>query len=128
MAEYVLAYSLSACSDAAIEQYRVVRITGSNLRLPTVDKPLGSTQGHLFGVLTSKCPAALRTVAVTVLGECIVEAAGVVAAGALLTADANGRVTAAVSGDYSIGSALESAGALGEQIRALIGFGTRVMA
>lgn len=125
MALYSNDINLSFCAEefaGALSQHkhRFVAFSGWDRERGTLVSPVtdASTQTGIAGVSMWGSTHPLgKAIAVSVMGELKLEAAGAVAANVAITCDAVGRVTAANSGDFSPGISLEAAGAAGERIR-----------
>lgn len=120
MAEFgtVKSLTLKADSDLTEKLYHIVRHSGDG----ATDQASLATAGFAvgaIGVLQNRANSG-RSATVGYLGESKVVAGGVVAVGVIITTNASGRATAAVSGDLAVGRAITSAAADGEVLRALL--------
>jgi hypothetical protein len=110
------ALTFQAASDLRAQQYRIVRHSAAG----QVDIASGAvTQNAVAGILLNS-PRAGEAASVGFWGESQVYAGAAVAHGALVAPDGTGRAVTANSGDWTLGQALEAAGAAGELIRVLV--------
>jgi hypothetical protein len=109
----VKSISLEANGDQSANQNRFMLLGADGIALNTV------AGGPCIGVLQDK-PTAGNIGAVAYSGVVKVTAGAVVVRGVDIQSDATGRAITAAAVDYSLGTALEAAGAAGDVIAVLL--------
>lgn len=104
-----------ATGNLSAKRYHFVKWTA----LETLGQSTDGTSSANAGVLENN-PTSGQAVAVTVFGETKITATTGVTVNALITTNASGRATLAVSGDWCMGRALEASAAEGDVITCLI--------
>lgn len=107
-------YPVMAGADLSAKQYHFVKLSAAD----TVTQAT-AVEAALYGVLENN-PTSGRAAAVTVFGQTKITAGGSVTVNALITTNASGRATAAASGDFAMGRALEAATNDGDVISCMI--------
>lgn len=107
----------SANADLRLFQYKFLRATGAGT--VSVASEANGGANDLIGVLQNK-PNSGQAATIAVTGETKVVAGGALTVNTWITTNGSGRAAAATSGDNVIGLVLETAGADGDVVRALI--------
>lgn len=110
-----LTLSTTASGDLSGDQYCVAMYIGER----QVQLATSAVSTGLAGILQTK-PQNGEDATLVVLGVSKGRAAGSVTANVYVTTNGSGRITAAASGNYVIGRALEAAGAAGDLITVLV--------
>ncbi len=113
----VTALSMRAAADLRLKRYHVMRQSAAGTTNQASNP--GAGPDAVIGILQNN-PNSGQAATIGYFGETKAVAGGSVTLGVDVTANTSGRVTAAVSGDYMIGMALEAAANDGENIRILL--------
>lgn len=114
----VMALSASAAADLSAAQYHILRWTGAGTVNIASHAAATAVLGAM-GVLQNK-PGNGQAATVGYFGESKVVAGGALTVNTLITNNGSGRAAAAGSGDIVVGRVLDTAGADGDVVRALI--------
>ena len=107
----------SANADLRLFQYKFVRATGAGT--VSVASNAAGLATTLVGVLQNK-PNSGQAATIAVTGESKVVAGAALTVNTWITTNGSGRAAAAASGDNVVGTVLETAGADGDVVRAMI--------
>jgi hypothetical protein len=119
MSSYNLGFTRAAQANADLRnfQYKFLRNDGAGtVNVASHAAGAGTT---LVGVLQNK-PNSGQAATIGVMGESKVVAGGALTVNTWITTNGSGRAAAATSGDNVIGMVLETAGADGDVVRAMI--------
>ena len=119
MSDYgrLMARSADAAADMRTNQWHILRAAAAGTT--NVASNPGGAASDVIGTLFNK-PNSGQAASIITQGESKVVAGGSVTVNTLLTTNGSGRATAATSGDFVLGMALEAASADGEVIRVLM--------
>ena len=107
--------TLEAAADLSGKQYHFVRLSAVN----KCNQASEAVNSGLVGVQQNK-PKANEFATVAFFGQSKVTAGGAITAGDILTTNSSGRAAVIASGQVAAGRALETAGADGDLISALL--------
>lgn len=113
----VVARTAQAVADLSGAQYHLLRHTAEGQ--VAVASDAGAGVDELVGILQNK-PTSGNAATVGYQGQSKITVGGSVTVHTLLTTNGAGRATAATSGNWTFGQALEAASANGEVIRCLL--------
>ncbi len=114
------AISMQAGGDLRTKQYHILRTSAAGVtNLASRTTAAQTAVADVSGVLLNK-PNSGQAASMAVTGECKVVAGAAITQGVNVTTNASGRAIVAASGDWTIGTAQEAAGADGEVIRVLL--------
>ena len=117
MAEFgkVETLTLEAAADLDTKQYHIVRASGANL----CNQASEAVNSGVVGVLQNK-PKSGEFATIGYAGKAKVVAGGALTVNALITTNSSGRAAAVASGQMAIGRVLDTAGADGDVVTALL--------